>query len=179
MTCCGSSGSIGRLTNAGFNISTSLQSKSTSGKTTQQRVQADETMTMDEQMAELQYIRDNPAQFTDFDIPWTLQLAFAASLSRIQSTNFSYVNQFNSSLNVNGDFSLTPKWKIGGNLIFDVKNLKIGMLTMYVTRDMHCWQLSINITPIGITRSFSIVLNPKSGLLRDLRINRSRYFNSY
>jgi len=172
-------GSIGRLTNAGFNVSTSLQSKSTSGKTAQQRIQSDETITTDEQMAELQYIRDNPTQFTDFDIPWTLQIAFAASLSRIQSTNFSYSSQFNSSINLNGDFSLTPKWKIGGNLIYDVKNLKIGMLTMYVTRDMHCWQLSINVTPIGISRSFSIVLNPKSGLLRDLRINRSRYFNSY
>src|SRR5439155_3464523 len=110
--------------NAGFNVSTSLQSKSTSGKTTQQRIQADETITTDEQMQELQYIRDNPTQFTDFDIPWTLQIAFAASLSRIQSTNFSYSNQFNSSINLNGDFSLTPKWKIGGNLIYDVKNLK-------------------------------------------------------
>ncbi|TKK68509.1 LPS-assembly protein LptD [Ilyomonas limi] len=171
-------GSFGRLTNAGFNISTSLQSKSKDGKTQQERIQADETLTMDEQLAELQYVRDNPAEFTDFDIPWTLQLSFAASLSRLQRSNFTYVNQFNSSLNVNGDFSLTPKWKIGGNFMFDVKNLQIGMLTMYITRDMHCWQLSINVTPIGITRSFSIVLNPKSGLLRDLRINRSRYFSS-
>ncbi len=172
-------GKIGRLTNAGLNISTSLQSKSSSGKTPEQRIQTDQTLTMDEQMSELQYVRNNPAEFTDFDIPWTLQLAFAASLSRLQQSNFSYVNQFNSSINVNGDFSLTPKWKIGGNMIFDVRNTKIGMLTMYITRDMHCWQLSINVTPIGITRSFSIVLNPKSGLLRDLRINRSRYFNSY
>jgi LPS-assembly protein len=172
-------GKIGRLTNAGLNISTSLQSKSTSGKTAEQRIQGNQTLTMDEQMSELQYVRNNPAEFTDFDIPWTLQLAFAASLSRLQRSNFSYVNQFNSSLNVNGDFSLTPKWKIGGNMIYDIKNTKIGMLTMYITRDMHCWQLSINVTPIGITRSFSIVLNPKSGLLRDLRINRSRYFNSY
>jgi len=173
------SGSFGRLTNAGLNISTSLQSKSKDGKTKEQRVAADETLTMDEQLSELQYMRENPAQFTDFDIPWTLQLSFAASLSRLQQPNFTFINQFNSSVNVNGDFSLTPKWKLGGNLMFDVKAFKIGMLTMYITRDMHCWQLAINVTPIGITRSFSIVLNPKSGLLRDLRINRSRYFSSY
>lgn len=172
-------GNIGRLTNAGFNISTSLQSKSSSGKTPQQRIQADETLTMDQQLAELQYVQQNPAEFTDFDIPWTLQLAFAASLSRLQQSNFTFINQFNSSLNMNGDFSLTPKWKLGGNLMFDVRKMQVGLLTMYITRDMHCWQLSINVTPIGITRSFSIVLNPKSGLLRDLRINRSRYFSSY
>ncbi len=172
-------GNFGRLTNAGFNISTSLQSKTKDGKTQQERILEDETVSMDEQLSELQYIRNNPAEFTDFDIPWTLQLSFAASLSRIQRTNFTYISQFNSSLNLNGDFSLTPKWKMGGNLIFDVKNMQVGMLTMYITRDMHCWQLAINVTPIGYTRSFSIVLNPKSGLLRDLRINRSRYFSSY
>ncbi len=172
-------GNLGRLTNAGFNVSTSLQSKSKDGKTQQERVNDDETLTPDEQLSELQYMRDNPAQFTDFDIPWTLQLSFATSLSRLQRSNFTFINQFTSSLNLNGDFSLTPKWKVGGNLIFNVKDAKIGVLTMYITRDMHCWQLAINVTPIGITRSFSIVLNPKSGLLRDLRINRSRYFNSY
>jgi len=43
---------------------------------------------------------------------------------------------------------------------------------------MHCWQLSINVTPIGMYRSFSITVNPKSGILRDLKINRSRTFSS-
>jgi LPS-assembly protein len=35
------------------------------------------------------------------------------------------------------------------------------------------------VTPVGLWRTFSITLNPKSGLLRDLRINRNRNFSSY
>jgi len=73
-------------------------------------------------------------------------------------------------------FSLSPKWKIGGNTYFDFTTKKITSLTMFVTREMHCWQLAINIKPVGLYKSFTITLNPKSGLLRDLRINRSRFF---
>jgi hypothetical protein len=83
-----------------------------------------------------------------------------------------------SSLNFNGDFSLTPKWKIGGTGFVDVAKANIQQLSMFITREMHCWQLSINVTPIGMYRSFSITVNPKSGILRDLKINRSRTFSS-
>jgi LPS-assembly protein len=47
---------------------------------------------------------------------------------------------------------------------------------MYISREMHCWQLSINVTPVGLYRTFNFTISPKSGILRDLRLNRTRYF---
>jgi hypothetical protein len=44
---------------------------------------------------------------------------------------------------------------------------------------MHCWQLSINVIPVGFTRSFNFSISPKAALLQDLKINRTRYFTSY
>ena len=174
-------GKIGRLTSASFAVSTSIQSKTKDGKTDNQRVsELDETLTPDEQAAALAYVRSNPADFVDFDIPWSLNLSFTTNFSRLLRANYSgYYTQIASSLNVNGDFSLTPKWKIGGSTYFNVREANIGLLTMYITREMHCWQLSINLTPVGATRSFSITINPKSSLLRDLKINRTRSFTSY
>ncbi len=175
------SGKIGRLTNAGFAVSTSLQSKSKDGKTDDQRLNTlDETLTPDEQAAAMAYVRSNPADFVDFDIPWSLSISFTTNFTRRLKPNYSgYYTDIASSLNLNGDFSLTPKWKIGGSTYFDVRKLDIGLLTMYITREMHCWQLSINLTPVGYTRSFSITINPKSSLLRDLKINRTRSFTQY
>jgi LPS-assembly protein len=49
-------------------------------------------------------------------------------------------------------------------------------MQMFITREMHCWQLAINVTPIGFTRSFNISISPKAGILRDLKINRTRFF---
>ncbi|MGN6616131.1 MAG: putative LPS assembly protein LptD [Ilyomonas sp.] len=172
-------GQIGRFTNGNLAISTSLQSKSKDNKKPEDRITPDETLTPDEQMRQLEYVRENPSEFVDFDIPWTLQVSYSLNLYRAIRPDFKgFYNQISSSLNLNGDFSLSPKWKIGGATYFDFRQGRISTLTMFVTRDMHCWQLAINLTPVGLYKSFSIVLNPKSGILRDLKINRSRFFYS-
>ena len=82
-------------------------------------------------------------------------------------------------VNFNGDFSLTPKWKMGATGYYDVTTQKLQQLSAFITREMHCWQLSINVTPIGLFRSININFSPKSGILRDLKINRNRTFSSY
>lgn len=172
-------GKIGRFTNGSLAISTSLKSKSKDNRKDENRLPEDETLTPEEQMQQLEYVRQNPAEFVDFNIPWNVQLSYSLSFSRILSPNFrNYITSINSNLNVNGDFSLTPKWKIGGSTYFDFRTAKIQTLTMFITREMHCWQMSINLTPVGLYRSFNITLNPKSGILRDLKINRSRFFYS-
>jgi len=174
-----SEGKIGRFTSGNLSISSSFQSKKADEKKKQEdnSLPYDPTMSMTDQQNQLNYIRSNPAEFVDFDIPWNVSTSLAVNFSRtINPANYKFYTNINSSLSVNGDFSITPKWKGGGNLMLDIKNQKVGMLTFFLTREMHCWQMAINLTPIGLYKSFSIVLNPKSGILRDLRINRSRYF---
>ena len=179
LTLSGSNFSLGRITNGSVAISTSLTSKTKDGKTREQRVTQDEFLTPDEQMRQLDMVRDNPADYTDFNIPWNVQLSYSLNFSRqFESSYTNITTQVFSNLSVNGDFSLTEKWKMGGNTYFDFKTKKIQTLSMFVSRDLHCWQMSINLSPIGLYRSFNISISPKSGILRDLRINRSRTFFS-
>ncbi|HEY9256533.1 hypothetical protein, partial [Chitinophaga sp.] len=79
-------------------------------------------------------------------------------------------------ISFNGDFSLTPKWKIGLNSGFDFTNMQIAYTNMYISRDLHDFNLSINLIPFGTYRQFSFTISAKAGLLRDLRINRSKQF---
>lgn len=168
---------VGRITNGSVAISTSFQSKSKDGKTDKERLPEDDYMTPDEQQRQLEYVRSNPAEYTDFNIPWSLQLSYSLSFSNQLSYDYSKLQtKIYSNVSVNGDFSLTPRWKVGGNTYFDFTTKKIQTLTMFITREMHCWQMAINITPVGLYRSFNITINPKSGILRDLKINRSRFF---
>ena len=172
-------GSLGRITSGNIALSTSLKSKSKDGKTDDQRLaeDQDQTLTPEEQQRALEYVRQNPAEFVDFNTPWDLQISFALSFSRSLSADFKkYITQINSNVSLNGNYSLTDKWKIGGNSYFDFKTRKVQTLTMFITREMHCWQLAINVTPIGPYRSFNFTINPKSGILRDLKINRSRFY---
>ena len=170
-------GKLGNITSANISMSTSFQSKKTDQRPDQQRIQADPNMPMEQQQRQLDYIRDNPAEFVDFNIPWNLQTSFALGLYRRPTPDYKgFTHEVTSSLNLNGDFSLTPKWKAGGSMYFDVGHQEVRTLTLFLTREMHCWQMSINVSPIGRFKSFSIILNPKSGILRDLKINRSRSF---
>ncbi|MFY8089920.1 MAG: putative LPS assembly protein LptD [Chitinophagaceae bacterium] len=176
----GSKFSLGTITNGNIAISTQIQSKPRDGKTQDQRLnqnQPDPFMTPEEQQRQLQFSRANPAEFTDFNIPWSLNLSYSFNFNRVQKADYSgFTTQSFSSLNFNGDFSLTEKWKMGATGFFDVNSKTLQQLSFFVTREMHCWQLSINVTPVNTFRSFNITLMPKSGILRDLRINRTRTF---
>ena len=171
---------FGNITNGGISFSTSFKSKSKNETESKKKeIPLDPFMTPEEQQRQLQYVKANPAEFTDFNIPWTLTMSYSFNFSRTLKPDYSgYKIQTYSSLNLNGDFSLTPKWKIGATGYVDVGKLSIQQMSMFITREMHCWQLAINLTPIGLYKSFSITINPKSGILRDLKINRSRTFSS-
>jgi hypothetical protein len=173
-------GKIGRITNANLAISTNFQSKpKDESKGKQERLPNDPFMTPDEQQRQLEFARQNPAEFTDFNIPWRLDLSYSLSLTRVLKPDYSgYRTDVFSSINFNGDFSLSPKWKAGATGFYDLKAFNLQQFSMFISREMHCWQMSINVTPIGLFRSFSINISPKSGILRDLKINRNRFFSN-
>ncbi|MCG7751421.1 LPS-assembly protein LptD [Flavihumibacter cheonanensis] len=172
--------SLGRITSGNIAVSTSFTSKQKEKK----EIPPDEDlsgiglpMTNEEQQALINNVRNNPAEYADFNIPWSVNLSYSLSFSRLLKRDYSgYETQINSSVNVSGDFNLTPKWKLGASTFYDFRGASIQQLTMFLSRELHCWQLGINITPVGLYRTFNITINPKSGLLRDLKINRSKFF---
>ena len=174
--------SLGRITSGGVNISTTLQSKkkdeSKESLDEQLKREGMEDLSPDQINAQLDYVRRNPSEFTDFNIPWSLNLGLNLSFSTVLQPDYSFKTSFASSFNFSGDFSISPKWKLGAAGFYDLKGQKLQSLTAFLSRDLHCWQMSINVVPVGVYRSFNISINPKSGLLRDLRINRTRYFYS-
>jgi LPS-assembly protein len=132
-------------------------------------------MPLDEYQQEAAYIQNNPGEFVDFSIPWDVSFSYSLrfSKSRIAGgfrTNFFQDVNFNSSVN------LTPKWKIGMTGSYNITQKEIGVLSMYLSRDLHCWQMSINLAPVGRFKFFTINISPKSNLLRDIKVNRTRYF---
>lgn len=178
----GGSFSPGRITNGNIAVSTSFQSKPKDEKKAKENEDQFKNpnlppMTPEEMQEQLQFARQNPAEFADFNIPWSLNISYSFSFTRNFKSNYSgWETQTNSNISLNGDFNLTPKWKMGANTYYDFRTSSIQMLTMFISREMHCWQLSINVTPVGTYRTFNITINPKSGILRDLKINRTRYF---
>ncbi len=135
---------------------------------------------MAEQQQLMEYMRRNPAEFVDFNVPWSINLSFSLNYNKQPKPDYSgFESNITSNISFNNSFSLTPKWNFSTNGYFDIKTTKLETFTMSISRDMHCWQMSINVTPVGLYRSFSFNLNPKAGILQDLKVNRTRSFYSY
>ena len=176
--------SPGRFVSGNISASTTFESK----KAKDQQSQQDQTLqqkdatnpqAMDDDQRELQYVRNNPAEFANFNIPWHLSLSYSLTVTRTEKANFTgFQTILSQSVNFNGDFNLTPNWKLIGSGTYSIDSHSLQYLQASVARNLHCWQLAINLVPIGYTRSFSITLNPKSGILSDLKINRSRTYYS-
>ncbi|NCU03005.1 MAG: LPS-assembly protein LptD [Chitinophagaceae bacterium] len=171
--------SLGRFTNGFVAVSTQFKSKPKDEKKEKekQELAKNQRNDLDEQSRELNAIQRNSNEFADFNIPWSLNLSYSLNLTRQLKRDYSgFETMVTQSINFNGDFNLTEKWKFQASGTFDIQTKTLQYLTTSVSRDLHCWQMAINVTPFGIYRSFSISINPKSNLLRDLRINRSRFF---
>lgn len=175
---------LGRFTNGNLSMSTDFRSKPRDEKKEEERKKREQEMLNDPELgadaqSQLDYIRRNPADFVDFNIPWSVNLGLSVFFSeRLKSDYSGFEKDFSSNLNFSGSFSLTPKWNFSVNGYYDFKTTDLQTFTMSISREMHCWQMSINVTPVGPFRYFNITINPKSGLLQDLKINRTRYFYS-
>ncbi|WP_193372307.1 putative LPS assembly protein LptD [Pedobacter arcticus] len=174
-------GKLPRLTNFNFSFDYSLNSTSL-GKNNRANNPPPPGNNADlfnrvnaEQAEQLQQISRNANAFVDFNIPWNLSFYY----------NFNYSNsglqkQLVQTLNANGDFNLTPKWKVQFNTGYDFRNNAISLTSFSIYRDLHCWDMSIRWIPFGPYQSYSIDLRVKSSILQDLKLSKRReYYNQF
>ncbi|MBI5857315.1 MAG: LPS-assembly protein LptD [Sphingobacteriales bacterium] len=175
----------GRLTTGSISISSNFQSKPRDSKKEEQRKKNEQLRLSDPDLAGdqqrlLEYMQQNPSEFVDFNIPWRISFGYSLSFTNRLKSDFSgFEKDFSSNINLNGGFNLTPKWNFSANGFYDFDTKKLQTFSMSISREMHCWQMSINITPVGLYKYFSFSINPKAAVLQDLKINRTRSFPNF
>ncbi|MEO8771160.1 MAG: putative LPS assembly protein LptD [Ferruginibacter sp.] len=182
---------LGTLTSGGISLSSQFKGgdKSSSptqgGLTNNAAVQNRNLNTtglpLDEYQQEALYMQNNPGEFADFSIPWTVDFSYSLRFTQYHTqatstTESKLVKTLSQDVNFNNSINLTTKWKLGIQGSYNITQKKLGVLSMYLSRDLHCWQMTINISPVGTYRFFTINISPKSSLLRDIKVNRTRGF---
>ena len=125
--------------------------------------------------AELEYIAQNPDEYVDFSILWSMRFAYTINSSR---TGFEDA-RIRQTFSFSGDLSLTPKTKITFNSGFDFDAQAFTNTRIGINRDLHCWSLNFNWVPFGAYQSFALVIRPKSAILQDLKIQKRRSFQDF
>ncbi len=176
---------LGRLTYGSISMSTSFTSKPKDAKKDAEKKKRAEQQLNDPALLADQerlqdYMQQNSSEFVDFNIPWQLSLGYSLFFSnRLKPDLSGYEKDFSSNINFSGSFNLTPKWNFSVNGYYDFDTKQLQTFQMSINREMHCWQLSINVTPVGLYRSFNFSISPKSSVLQDLKINRTRSFTNF
>jgi lipopolysaccharide export system protein LptA len=125
--------------------------------------------------AELEYIYQNPDEYVDFNIPWSIRFSYSVTRNQRGFEDARITQSFSFS----GDLSLTPNTKITFNSGFDFDRQTFTNTRIGINRDLHCWALSFNWVPFGSYQSFSVVIRPKSSILQDLKLQKRRSFTDF
>jgi hypothetical protein len=154
-----------RFNTANFSVNANFHSKPH---------QANKNVDMPARPKFLDYISTDPDEYYHFDIPWTFNLSYNFRINKqispyTQRDSLILVQAFT----FNGDFNLTPKWKIAFNSGVDIKAKTLTITTVRVVRNLHCWELSFNWTAYPLNyQQFVIDLHVLSSTLKDLKVTK-------
>ncbi|PTQ96815.1 hypothetical protein C8P68_104305 [Mucilaginibacter yixingensis] len=133
-----------------------------------------QTMTV-QQADRLALLNSDPSAYIDFNIPWNVSMSYSFNYS-----NSHILTTTTNTLQLNGDFSLTPKWKIQYSTNYDIKANQFTMTSFNIYRDLHCWDLSFQWVPFGYYRSYNVTLKVKATILQDLKLSKRKdYYNNF
>lgn len=155
-------GGLGRLTNV--SVSTGFQFTSDNGKNREEKNEL---------------VGGFYDHYVDFDVPWSISVDYTLNYSKTWyrnpnpgATKALSEGTVSQMLRVNGDFSLTPKWKIGFSTGYDFDNHEVTATSFNVSRDLHCWDMTFSCIPFGTHQSYNFQINVRSSLLRDLKLTK-------
>ena len=119
------------------------------------------------------------ADYIDFDIPWELNLTYAAGYTTnsipLTSGSTSPPILALNTVGVTGSVKLTPNLRLSYNLGYDITHQTVTYPNVTFFRDLHCWQINGTWIPFGVTKGYNFTIAAKSSLLQDLKLNRNRY----
>ncbi len=123
------------------------------------------------------------SQFTSIDLDKILKTESVVKWNASANYSFRYVKKFNTknqdydidivqNLTLNFNISPTPLWNVSVRTGYDFNASKITSTTFNFYRDLHCWEMTLQVTPFGQMRSYLFQIKVKSTMFEALQIKR-------
>ncbi|MDR2040849.1 MAG: LPS-assembly protein LptD [Tannerella sp.] len=113
-------------------------------------------------------------------VPWSLSFSYNLGMAygAFNPQKLEYDYRFTQALSFNGNLQPTKNWRITFNASYDFDTKKISYMTCNITRNLHCFQMSASVIPVGYRKSYSFSIAVNSSLLKDLKYQQSSSFQS-
>ncbi|MBR4705769.1 MAG: LPS-assembly protein LptD [Paludibacteraceae bacterium] len=110
------------------------------------------------------------------DFPWSISINY--SLRYGDSNEFDYDKmyykmKFTHSLILSGNLGLGKGWKVSANMTYNFEHKQVTACTFNVSRDLHCWNMSASINPIGPFKSYTFHIGVNASILSDLKYDKN------
>jgi hypothetical protein len=168
-------GGLADFQNGNVTIGFSLQ-----GEKSNQKEQDDAEKNNEQVQRLMQNGRIN--DYYDFNIPWNLSVNAGLSATRDRGRPSGDTILYRPNLTFNGGFNLTERWKVNvsSGFVFErIDKVTLGLTSIDISRDLHCWQMNLNLVPFGFRRSFNFTLQVKASVLQDLKLTRRKAYQDY
>ena len=107
----------------------------------------------------------------DAGTPWNARLDYNVNLSRQWASELQRdTSVVTHALSARGSVNVLERYKLDVTTGYDLARREFTPTNLNFYVDLHCWELSFNWIPFGVRQSFSLRLNVKSALLRDLKL---------
>lgn len=162
---------LGRFTYVNLSTTFTLTSKESKKKIEQNKDQFSQYWNSD-----FMFYALHPEMFLDFAIPWKVNFTHIYSIASNQNRTESNPNRYipTHTISINGDISITKRWKVATTAYYDISSTTLTNLRVDLTRDMHCWRMSVNWIPIGFNKSFMVTIMGTSKLFSSVRYSLRR-----
>ena len=110
------------------------------------------------------------------DIPWSLSLSYSLAYapgSEFDYDKMYYKMKFSNYLTLNGNIGLGKGWKVSANMTYNFDSWKVTSCTFNISRDLHCWNMTASINPIGPYKSYAFHIGVNASMLKDLKYDKN------
>lgn len=129
-----------------------------------------------------EYIPGGWLYYTNPNVPWSLNFNASFSCNRSYSydnttSTLKAKNNLSSTLGISGNIKLTPRMSINASTGYDFIAKQITTTQISATYDLHCFNISVSVVPVGTWQSYSFKIAANAASLADLlRFKKSSSF---
>ena len=110
------------------------------------------------------------------EIPWSITINYSLSYANGNVFNYDkmqYDMKWFNSLSMSGNIGLGKGWKVSASATYNFDYMKLTACTFNISRDLHCWNMTASINPIGPFKSYTFHIGVNASILSDLKYDKN------
>lgn len=112
--------------------------------------------------------------YMKWEVPWSLSVNYSISYGygSFNKKKMEYDGRITQNLSFSGNIKPTENWNFSFSASYNFDTHKLAYMNCNISRDLHCFQMTASVIPVGPYKSFNFHIAVKSSMLSDLKYDK-------